>query len=1027
MDIRKGPPCEKEAPNATAASAGKADGVRPAFKEDCCVALAPTHLLLRGCKLRNTDWVIGLVLYTGHETKILMNSANPPRKTSRVEHQTNTLTLMIWLVQSAVCLACGICSGLVADNPEMTRKSYLGFKGTRHPAMTGFIAFFTWMVLTCNVVPISLVVQMGIVKSFQAYFIASDEQMIHRPSNTGACPRSSELNEELGQVKYLFTDKTGTLTQNIMQLKKCCIGGISYGQGLTEIRRQVMRKSGMAVPPEPVPDPNEPLNANVSIVDASLRRHLQSAAHPNHGAAIDFFLHLAVNHCVVPEFDVMDQSLRYSASSPDEGALVYAARHYGVQFVGRSPEGIQVLVNQRMIHVEVIANFEFTSARKRSTIVCRIPPLESSSSSAPPAGSVDSPGRILVFCKGADNAILPLLLDTGTVETRIFDVMHEYALDGLRTLCITMRELASDEFVEWYRQYQEASVALEGRAEKVEKVVAMLERDLVLQGVSGIEDKLQEHVGETIEMLRAAGIHVWMLTGDKVETAVNISIATSLLTRQMQQVLLVDDEIGGDASFLRERLQRENEMLREEKQAAKHETELVLPQRAVVVDGETLELLLSPELCGEFLALCRECETVVCARTTPHQKGAVVSLVKKVTKAITLAIGDGANDCNMIQMADVGVGLRGEEGMQAFNSADYGLSQFSFLQRLLLFHGRLNYRRLGKLVGYMFYKNLVLVLPIFYYGFISLFSGQRFYFEFLYQMYNVIFTALPITLYAIFDRDVDARLSLKFPQLYSLGQTSYYFNMPLFGRVILNGIVHSIIVFVVPTFACAYFRVPLPDGRSFDLWMVGTMIFLNVMVVVNLKVLLESYYITWFIVLGISMSLAACIFFMLCLSSWPGFASTVLGSSFYIFVSPTAWISLIVAVTLCLLRDFGWKTLKRNFFPTQYHLIQGREYGGEMLGWPTAKVAPSLPAKLWSTCKSRPMTRALSRPNPQESVRGFAFSEADPAATQMVRVETFLRPPAAALAARSPSLRPPRVADNADTDEDAASNLLAFV
>lgn len=300
-------------------------------------------------------------------------------------------------------------------------------------------------------------------------------------------------------------------------------------------------------------------------------------------------------------------------------------------------------------------------------------------------------------------------------------------------------------------------------------------------------------------------------------------------------------------------------------------------------------------------------------------------LMKTSENAITLAIGDGANDCNMIQSADVGIGIRGLEGLQAFNVCDYGITQFKFLQNLVLVHGRWCYRRLGIVACYMFYKNIVVVLPQYYLGACSMFSGQKLYNDILYQTYNVTLTMLPIILFGVLDQDVPKHVALNYPELYKAGPARVYLNLRVFIGWLLSGIWHSLVVYWVPYFAMADGSIATSDGKSTDLWMVGTVVFFSVVLVTNLVVVIETYHLTWITAAGIAFSYGWWILEQGLLSGLQGrvVESNLYGTTARLFSTPMLYIVVIVNVFLSLIIDVHCKGLKCTLFPQHVQYVQG--------------------------------------------------------------------------------------------------------
>lgn len=372
-----------------------------------------------------------------------------------------------------------------------------------------------------------------------------------------------------------------------------------------------------------------------------------------------------------------------------------------------------------------------------------------------------------------------------------------------------MREIPEEEYSRWAQIYDQAATTLTNRAEELDKAAEVIEQNMFLLGATAIEDKLQDGVPDTIHTLQEAGIKVWVLTGDRQETAINIGYSCRLLNEDMSLIICNEDSHFGTKSFLEAKL---HEVVESHSNHGNHEDPM-----ALIIDGRALTFALEKDIEKIFLDLAKRCKAVICCRVSPLQKALVVKLVKKYSHSILLAIGDGANDVSMIQAAHVGVGISGVEGLQAARSADFSISQFRFLRKLLLVHGSWAYQRLSKMIFYFFYKNVALYLTqfwvssrdqvtisssrclhliIFYpiqYAIFNGFSGQTLYESWTLSCFNVIFTILPPLAIGVFDQFTSARLLDKYPQMYMLGQNNEFFNQKRFWGWIANAIFHSLV------------------------------------------------------------------------------------------------------------------------------------------------------------------------------------------------------------------------------------------
>ncbi|NXS42045.1 AT8B3 ATPase, partial [Balaeniceps rex] len=762
------------------------------------------RLLLRGCKLRNTDVCYGLVIYAGFDSKIMRNCGKIKRKKTKLDRMMDRLVLIIFLVLLVTSLCLAVASGFWARMFQEKHSYVSAFYKHTTPAQQAFFNFWGFTILLSIIIPMSMYITFEFIYLVNSFFINWDLEMYYAVKDIPAKARSTSLNDQLGQIEYIFSDKTGTLTQNIMSFKKCCVNGTIYGnfwrkQGLGLTRSHHGKKKS-------------------DCCDVTL---LEAARRDSDPVLREFLRLLALCHTVMVE-DKGDQ-LVYQAASPDEEALVLAARNLGYVFLARTQDTITISELGKKRTYKVLAMLDFNSDRKRMSVLVR-----------------DPQGTIRLYTKGADTVILERLQRRGPDETFTEMALDRFAEETLRTLCLASKEVSEVEYREWSRRHHEASVLLQDRARELDKLYEEMEQNLQLLGATAIEDKLQDGVPETIQLLKLGNIKVWVLTGDKQETAMNIGYACKLLTDDME--ILEEKEISSaptapsshsellEASWVEnDDLGGSGEALCSGRLSQQRPEVSCHKKRAIVISGDFLDKILhAGEVLKEktgrlwrrlarrraadsqeqgslvekaFVDLATSCQAVICCRVTPKQKALIVQLVKKHKKAITLAIGDGANDVNMIKTADIGVGISGLEGMQAVQCSDYALAQFSYLQRLLLVHGRWAYLRICKFLRYFFYKTFAGLMAQVWFAFHSGFTAQPLYEGWFLALYNIFYTTYPVLSMGLLEQDVSAKKSLEFPELYVIGQQDELFNYRIFGVTLLHGVSTSLASFYIALWA----------------------------------------------------------------------------------------------------------------------------------------------------------------------------------------------------------------------------------
>uniref|UniRef100_A0A1I7TTG5 Phospholipid-transporting ATPase n=1 Tax=Caenorhabditis tropicalis TaxID=1561998 RepID=A0A1I7TTG5_9PELO len=886
------------------------------------------NMLLRGSRIKNTTFVEGIVVYAGHDTKVMLNNGRAPHKTSGIEKLTNKFIIACFIMLLAMVVYGAAASAVwVGDHPVGQQIPFI-LSNTPQPFIEGFIGIGAFFINYQLLVPISLYITVEIIKALQIYFISNDIQLYDPKSVCSLLEnitlnsfslkdraidcRSLSIPEELGTITHVLSDKTGTLTENMMIFRSCAFDEIDYGSEGSKMNidkpvrceelyqrinntmhnpvqkhffANILLNNSVVVNTIPHTDVLELGNfdggvyniGNSCFYDVTEEKYKEKLAAigkepseddlsrpdmlglpttiqfddrltviveedtPSESPILELSptsrdspetptptspilrplsslssfsrkLSTVVRRSILrPISDIIPVRKRlisfkqqamnpYEAESPDELALIEGAALYNYVLLERAATSITISTPEKSEkRYELLLTLPFDATRKRMSVI------------------VNSPKGPLMYCKGADSAIIPRLSSQHSEDSRVKSIkshLDEYAKKGLRTLCFAMKYISQEEFDDFLHSYK---FLMEDASSEREKMLSEkadeLEKNLKLSGVTGIEDRLQDGVSETLCSLRNAGIQVWVLTGDKLETAQNIATSSGLFHPQ-RPLKVIENE--GDAE--------------------------------VASESAGLNIIMSPAAIrlaqdgNPFLIeALKKAKTVLCYRMTPSEKATIVNTVKKKIKGNVLAIGDGANDVPMIQAAHVGIGIAGKEGLQAAMACDFAIARFKFLSRLLLVHGHWNYYRLANTFLYFLYKNANAVFIIFYYQFYNGASGTNIVDPIWGVTYPIIFTSVQPVVVGVLDQDYDDETLMNKPERYMIGRENLLYTWKHFFIDVADGIYQAAVIYYVAHLTLY--------GSEVSLWEMGFYIATSSILVNSGHLALQVRYWHWRLVL----------------------------------------------------------------------------------------------------------------------------------------------------------------------------------
>lgn len=941
------------------------------------ILLDISNLLLRASRLKNTSFIYGLAIYTGRDTKLALNSHVKANKFSSIEKRVNLFLFIAFAILIVFTLTTStlrynslsywhIDKQLTkSDSFEKILVSHFLLYNYLVPislyVTLEFIKFFsTTSVVEDKKMQVEVWQSINVDKSTtttsnhltDSHFIIPKTHQLNynnyksvtsvnnlnesghkklksktsvtsmKRTRVVVSPKcnSSDLNEELGQVEVLFSDKTGTLTENKMKFKACSIQGSLYRSIMGKLYLQPFNSNIIPNVAKKLSTISTHRYTQLSNINqtvhskrtqkaspgSSIKTNSHSSCGPHYSKLFDFgkvspldelkttgnldereelakfftclclCSTLTLNETLPLKDCLPDKTnneYNFQAASPDEESLISAAQLFGLTMCKSNEQECFIVIerttatnnnnnnssssrkkkaksnskstsvarsgkfkalvetknsNDKYLirHFNRLMVLEFDSTRKRMSVIYR---------------DCDN-DCIIVVSKGSEEMLdcidMKNLNQNSNYENCInttmahFDAFSKF---GLRTLLIAWRYLNDFEFNKISNEMREAKLSTQDRDYQTNKLYHKIETNMKLIGATAVEDTLQDGVPETIENLRFAGIKIWLLTGDKVETAISVAYLCKLLDNEMILFYLVRQQ---DVKACKELLLFYNNKLNNIMKENEEEENKKISKFALVADGRSFHYAMKYAK-QEFKQLSKQCNCVLGCRLSPLQKAEVVELIKNSDeRPITLAIGDGANDVSMIQEAHVGIGVFGKEGRQAVNSSDFAIGRFNLLNRLLFVHGHLFYHRTSNTIHYFFYKNLIFILPQFLYSFYNFSSATTLYHPILLVSFNLFFTSLPILIYGLYEVYIPENILECFPKLYKINRNTNQLRTSVFICWLILATIQASIGFYLLYFSLGNNTPFIESGKIVGINSFSLILYFVIVITVTIKLYL---------------------------------------------------------------------------------------------------------------------------------------------------------------------------------------------